>query len=67
MTVWATFLPFTACTHIECYNRKLKKQKTTKRNTITYIWRKCILKGKHSFWHIVLLDTHELTTDVIHQ
>ena len=24
-------------------------------------------KGKHSFWRIVLLATHELTTDVIHQ
>lgn len=27
----------------------------------------CLLKGKHLFWHIVLLATHELTTDVIHQ
>ena len=24
----------------------------------------CLLKGKHSFWHIVLLASHELTTDV---
>ena len=36
-------IPFTACTHIGCYNRKLKKQKTTKRNKITYIWPKCLL------------------------
>ena len=63
ITVWATFLPFTACTHRMLLQKAEETENYEEKHDYLYL-ANCLLKGKHSFWHIVLLATHELTTDV---
>ena len=70
ITVWAAlYIPLTECIHIEkeffILSQKADEDYEEKHGYLYLA--NCLLKGKHSFWHIVLLATHELTTDVIHQ